>query len=161
VAQPKVFISYRRSDSLAQTGRLYDRLNRAFPGMFFLDVSQMGIGVDFVAHVERTVGASSALIAVIGPTWATAADERGLRLDDPDDVVRLEIRTALAGRIRVIPVLVSDADMIDDQQLPDDLKALTRWNAIRLGPNRRVPLHQHNQPVSEPGRRGHSRVVRG
>ena len=72
VSQPKVFISYRRSDSQAQTGRLYDRLNRAFPGMFFRDVSEIGVGVDFVAHVERAVGASVALIAVIGPGWVTS-----------------------------------------------------------------------------------------
>src|SRR5688572_31878781 len=61
--------------------------------MFFRDVSEIGIGVDFVAHVERAVGASVALIAVIGPTWATASDERGRRLDIADDFVRVEIRT--------------------------------------------------------------------
>jgi tetratricopeptide (TPR) repeat protein len=132
VAEPKVFISYRRSDSQAQTGRLYDRLNRAYPGMFFRDVSEIGVGVDFVAHVERAVGASVALIAVIGPTWATAADERGRRLDIPEDFVRVEIRTALARKIRIIPVLVGNAEMVDDDQLPDDLKPLTRWNAIKI-----------------------------
>jgi tetratricopeptide (TPR) repeat protein len=132
VGQPKVFISYRRSDSLAQTGRLYDRLNRAYPGMFFRDVSEIGVGVDFVAHVERAVGASVALIAVIGPTWVSASDERGRRLDLPDDFVRVEIRTALARKIRVIPVLVGNAEMVDEAQLPDDLKPLARWNAIKI-----------------------------
>lgn len=132
MAQPKVFISYRRSDSQAQTGRLYDRLNRAFPGMFFRDVSEIGVGVDFVAHVERAVGASVALIAVIGPTWTTASDEHGRRLDAADDFVRVEIRTALARKIRVIPVLVGNAEMVEDEHLPDDLKPLTRWNAVRI-----------------------------
>jgi hypothetical protein len=132
VAQPKVFISYRRSDSQAQTGRLYDRLNLAFPGMFFRDVSEIGVGVDFVSQVERAIDGSVALLAVIGPTWATAADERGRRLDDPDDFVRVEIRTALARKIRIIPVLVGHTEMVDDEQLPDDLKPLTRWNAIRI-----------------------------
>ena len=132
MAQPKVFISYRRSDSQAQTGRLYDRLNRAFPGMFFRDVSEIGVGVDFVAHVERAVGASVALIAVIGPTWASASDERGRRLDVADDFVRVEIRTALARKIRIIPVLVGNAEMVDDDHLPEDLKPLTRWNAVKI-----------------------------
>jgi hypothetical protein len=132
VSQPKVFISYRRSDSQAQTGRLYDRLNRAFPGMFFRDVSEIGVGVDFVAHVERAVGASVALIAVIGPGWVKASDERGRRLDDPNDFVRVEIRTALKRQIRIIPVLVGGAEMVTDDDLPDDLKPLTRWNAIRI-----------------------------
>jgi hypothetical protein len=132
VAQPKVFISYRRSDSLAQTGRLYDRLNRAFPGMFFRDVSEIGVGVDFVNQVERAVGASVALLAVIGPTWATATDERGRRLDDADDFVRVEVRTALTRKIRIIPVLVGNAEMVTEEQLPEDLKPLSRWNAIRI-----------------------------
>ncbi|HEV8393031.1 MAG TPA: toll/interleukin-1 receptor domain-containing protein [Vicinamibacterales bacterium] len=133
MAQPKVFISYRRSDSQAQTGRLYDRLNRAFPGMFFRDVSEIGVGVDFVAHVERAVGASVALIAVIGPTWVSAADEKGARrLDSPDDFVRVEVRSALARKIRIIPVLVGNTEMVEDEHLPDDLKPLTRWNAIRI-----------------------------
>ena len=132
MAQPKVFISYRRSDSQAQTGRLYDRLNRAYPGMFFRDVSEIGVGVDFVSHVERAVGASVALIAVIGPTWATVSDERGRRLDLDDDFVRIEVRTALARKIRIIPVLVGNADMVDEAQLPDDLKPLARWNAIKI-----------------------------
>ena len=43
-ALPKAFISYRRSDSLSATGRLYDRLNVAYPGMFFRDVSGIGVG---------------------------------------------------------------------------------------------------------------------
>ena len=132
MAQPKVFISYRRSDSQAQTGRLYDRLNRAYPGLFFRDVSEIGVGVDFVAHVERAVGASVALIAVMGPTWISASDERGRRLDIPDDFVRVEIRTALSRGIRIIPVLVGNAEMVADDQLPDDLKPLTRWNAIKI-----------------------------
>ena len=132
MSQPKVFISYRRSDSQAQTGRLYDRLNRAFPGMFFRDVSEIGVGVDFVAHVERAVGASVALIAVIGPDWTKAADERGRRLDDTNDFVRVEIRTALARKIRIIPVLVGDAEMVSEDELPEDLRPFSRWNAIRI-----------------------------
>lgn len=132
VSQPKVFISYRRSDSQDQTGRLYDRLNRAFPGMFFRDVSEIGVGVDFVNQVERAVGASVALIAVIGPNWAAPAGDRGRRLDDENDFVRVEVRTALKRQIRIIPVLVGGAAMVTDDQLPDDLKTLTRWNAIRI-----------------------------
>ena len=100
--------------------------------MFFRDVSEIGVGVDFVAHVERAVGASVALIAVIGPTWATASDERGRRLDVADDFVRVEIRTALSRKIRIIPVLVGGAEMVEDEQLPDDLKPLSRWNAIKI-----------------------------
>ena len=129
---PKVFISYRRSDSLAATGRLYDRLNTAYPGMFFRDVSGIGVGVDFTKEIERAVSSSVALIAVIGPTWATESVDGKRRLDDPDDFVRLEVLNALKRGIRIIPVLVGNASMPEEEQLPPELHPLRKWNAIRL-----------------------------
>ena len=131
-ALPKVFISYRRSDSLGATGRLYDRLNAAYPGMFFRDVSAIGVGVDFTQEIERAVASSVALIAVIGPTWATETVDGKRRLDDPEDFVRLEISSALKRNIRIIPVLVGGAAMPAEEQLPPDLDPLRRWNAIQL-----------------------------
>ena len=129
---PRVFISYRRNDSLAATGRLYDRLNTAYPGMFFRDVSGIGVGVDFTKEIERAVSSSVALIAVIGPTWATESVDGKRRLDDPDDFVRLEVLNALKRGIRIIPVLVGNASMPEEEQLPPELHPLRKWNAIRL-----------------------------
>ena len=129
---PKVFISYRRSDSLAATGRLYDRLNTAYPGMFFRDVSGIGVGVDFAKEIERAIASSVALIAVIGPTWATESVNGRRRLDDPDDFVRLEVLNALKRGIRIIPVLVGGASIPEEEQLPPELHPLRKWNAIRL-----------------------------
>jgi hypothetical protein len=89
MADVKAFISYRRSDSQAATGRLYDRLNAAYPGRFFRDVSGIGVGVDFLKEIERAVGSSVALLAVIGPTWASAEEAGQKRLADPEDFVRI------------------------------------------------------------------------
>jgi hypothetical protein len=132
MADVKAFISYRRSDSQAATGRLYDRLNAAYPGRFFRDVSGIGVGVDFVKEIERAVGSSVALIAVIGPTWATAEEAGRKRLDDPEDFVRIEVSTAIQRGIRIVPVLVSGAAMPREDQLPDVLRGLRRWNAVQL-----------------------------
>jgi hypothetical protein len=44
----------------------------------------------------------------------------------------LEIATALKRNIRVIPVLVDDASMPRPSDLPDDLKALVRRNAVEV-----------------------------
>jgi hypothetical protein len=71
------------------------------------------------------------LLAIIGPTWLTAADERGgRRLDDPDDIVRLEIEAALTRGVRVIPILVEGAIMPGRQDLPESLADLARRNAL-------------------------------
>jgi len=132
VPLPKAFISYRRSDSQAATGRLYDRLNAAYPGMFFRDVSGIGVGVDFTREIERAVSSSLVLIAVIGPEWATASADGKRRLDEADDFVRLEIASALKRNIRIIPVLVGGASMPDEEQMPAALHPLRKWNAIQL-----------------------------
>jgi tetratricopeptide (TPR) repeat protein len=63
----------------------------------------------------------------------TSKDERGSRrLDNSEDFVRMEIRTALERRIRVIPVLVDGALMPRADDLPEDLKPLVRRNALAV-----------------------------
>src|SRR5215469_14357730 len=108
-----VFISYRREESSYAAGRLADRLTGRFGAeQVFIDVETIEPGVDFAEAISRAVGACVVLVAVIGPGWLAAADKRGgRRLDDPDDLVRLEIGTALVRGVRVIPVLVEGAVM--------------------------------------------------
>ena len=54
------------------------------------------------------------------------------RIDNPEDFVRMEIATALKRDIRVIPVLVDGASMPRSVELPDDVKALARRNALEV-----------------------------
>ena len=99
----------------------------------FIDVDDIDYGADFVEKIEQTVGRCDAVVAVIGPNWLSAKDEHGgSRLEQPNDYVRLEIAMGLKRRIAVIPVLVDGAQMPRESELPDDLKALSRRNAIEL-----------------------------
>jgi hypothetical protein len=93
----------------------------------FMDVDNLDPGVDFFEAIEASVGSCDVLIAVIGKRWLISSDEEGRRrLDNPDDLVRLEIAAALKRNIRVIPVLVDGALMPRSSDLPDDLKLLVR-----------------------------------
>jgi formylglycine-generating enzyme required for sulfatase activity len=101
---------------------------------FVMDVDTLDPVVDYVEAVEEVVGACDVLIAVIGNRWLTSSDRRGKRrLNTPEDLVRLEIATALKRGIRVVPVLVEGATMPEAGELPDDLKALVRRNALEIG----------------------------
>src|SRR3954454_18329783 len=106
-----IFISYRREDSIAYAGRLYDRLQAHFGDeQVFMDIDTLRPGEDFVEAIQRTVASCDALVAVIGRSWLMAQDQKGQRrLDDPEDFVRLEIAAALERGIRVIPALVGNA----------------------------------------------------
>jgi hypothetical protein len=134
----QIFISYRREDSAASAGRLYDRLSGRFPSnRIFIDVDNIAPGVDFVKAIEKSVGSCDVLISVVGERWLTATDEDGKRrLDCPDDFVRLEIATALRRDIRVIPVLVDGASMPRSGELPDELKSLVRLQALKVSQDR-------------------------
>jgi hypothetical protein len=130
----KIFISYRRTDSEGEAGRLFDDLKSVFgDDHVFIDVEGIDPGKDFRKEIEVAVGACDVLIAVIGKKWLNAVDEAGkLRLDDPQDFVRLETAAALRRDITVIPVLVQRVEMPRSDQLPSELKALAWRNGFEL-----------------------------
>jgi hypothetical protein len=134
----QIFISYRREDSSAWAGRLSDRLSSHFPSnQIFMDVDTIEPGMDFVEAIEESVGSCDVLIAVIGTRWLNSSNPAGKRrLEIPEDSVRVEVSTALKRGIRVIPVLVEGATMPDAADLPDELKALARRNALKLSHDR-------------------------
>jgi CARDB/TIR domain len=136
---PSIFMSYRRrGEGAGYAHRLADRINEHFgEEQLFKDIEDIDAGIDFVEEIIRTVSSSQALIAVVGPTWLTATDAEGQRrLEDPKDFLRLEIRTAIKQGIRVIPVLVGGATMPSPEDLPVDLKELSRRNAVELSDTR-------------------------
>src|SRR6185437_7869695 len=128
-----VFVSYRREGGGDAAGRLADRLvDRLGEDRVFMDVDAIEPGADYVQEITRAVAACDVLVAVIGPGWVMAAGERGRRLDDPHDWVRVEVGTALSRGVRVIPVLVGGAVMPGRDELPEELAGLARRNALRV-----------------------------
>jgi hypothetical protein len=73
---------------------------------------------------------------LIGKRWHGERAGQPPRLDDADDPVRGEIAGALAGGMQVIPLLLDGASMPTAAQLPADLQALARRNALELGNTR-------------------------
>jgi TIR domain len=134
INQRGIFISYRREETASYAGRLYDRLTDRFgEGQIFMDVDSILPGVDFTQAIAQAVGSCRVLLAVIGRSWLTAADQKGRRrIDDPQDFVRLEIEAALDRNILVIPVLVDGAMMPTSGDLPDSIYKLSRRNALRI-----------------------------
>ena len=129
-----IFISYRRDDSEGEAGRLYDDLIRVFgPEAVFMDVSDIHPGKDFRQAIDDNVARCTVLLAVIGPRWATIQDASGARrIEQENDFVRLEIASALAKGIDVIPVLVHEARMPNPSELPESVRNLCYRNGVEL-----------------------------
>ena len=130
----KIFINYRRDDSIGMAGRLHDRLAQAFgPDNIFMDVDNIPVGEDFVDYLNSQVAACDVVLAVIGPTWLRAKDKRGQRrLHQSDDWVAIELAAAFTRNVRVIPILVEGTRMPSESELPDSLKPLARRQAAEV-----------------------------
>jgi len=134
-----VFISYRRDDSAGHAGRLFDRLKQHLDDdSVVMDIEAIKPGQDFVDAVSETARSSDVVIVLIGRRWLTITDAAGRRrLDNPGDIVRLEIRTALERQdVHLIPVLVGGATMPDREELPGELETLARLNAVEISDSR-------------------------
>jgi WD40 repeat protein len=134
----RVFISYRREDTAYPAGWLFDRLASQFGRrQVFKDVESVELGDDFVDVITTAVSSCDVLLALIGERWVGITDDQGRRrLDDPDDFVRLEIETALAHEVRVIPILVGGARMPRLDEVPPSLAKLVYLQALEVSPSR-------------------------
>ncbi len=134
MASPSIFISYRREDTSGHAGRLYDRLSAQFGEKnVVLDVGTIAAGEDFAAVIRGRIEAADVLLALIGPRWLTATDAEGRwRLADENDLVRMEIATALRRKLRVVPTLLGNATMPRAKDLPRELSGLAALNAVEI-----------------------------
>jgi WD40 repeat protein len=129
-----IFVSYRRQDTRHVAGRLFDRLAERFgKAHAFMDVVSIEPGLDFTEAIDEAISRCDVLLALIGQSWLGAVDEDGRRrLDNPDDLVLLEVKGALDQGVRVIPVLVDGASAPRRDELPEVIAGLIRRNWMRL-----------------------------
>jgi hypothetical protein len=130
----KAFISYRRQETEGQAQSLCLRLKIRFSNeQIFMDVDDIKPTEDFVEVLKNNLKSCAVLIVLIGRNWTKLTDSSGnRRLDNPEDFVRIEVATALERGIPVLPVLVGGAVMPLSTELPDDLKALARRQAVAM-----------------------------
>jgi TIR domain len=131
---PRVFVSYRRSDADTDAGRIADRLVDAFGrGNVFHDHETLKAGIRWEQQIEEALSRTDVVIVVIGPAWLTEVRPDGRRrLDDPDDMVAYEIARSIDRGIRIVPVLVKDATLPTEVELPERLKALPKYQARKV-----------------------------
>jgi formylglycine-generating enzyme required for sulfatase activity len=130
----KIFINYRRVESLNQAQHLKTLFDKAFDEKrVFLDVRGIDGGENWLQTLERQVAACDAMVVLIGKEWTNLKDEHGnRRLDDPHDKVRFEISQALLRNLPIVPVSIDGAAIPKAAQLPDNLMQLALIQAMPL-----------------------------
>jgi len=129
-----IFINYRAMDSFYAADLLFVGLT-AVTGIdrVFLDSESIGPGADFVDTLTQRVRSADVVLAVIGPSWLSAAGHDGRRLiDDPTDWIRRELVEAFDAGVSVVPILTDHASMPTEADLPSDIGMLGRAQYLQL-----------------------------
>lgn len=129
----KIFISYRRNDTDMAAGRLAADLRNHFgEAAVFRDKESIAVGADWEEEIRSAIGADGVVLVLIGNKWLEADAQGQRRIDDPEDTHRGEVAAALKLGCLVIPILVSQAQMPRKENLPEEIRSLTRFNALKL-----------------------------
>ena len=140
---PKIAISYRRADSEAMTGRIFDRLIAHYgKEAIFRDIDDIPPGIDFRVHINQTLLKTHILLAIVGPQWVgMSSDGSADRIQEETDPVRVEVETALRRRVPLIPVLIGSTKMPGSDQLPPGLKDFAFRNAVKVDTGQDFDYH--------------------
>ena len=132
--ETKIFISYRRQDTDASAGRLYDTMSQNYnPESLFKDIDSIPLGADFKEIIESKIRECNIVLAIIGKNFIKIKDNDGIiRIFNPEDFVNMELSTAIKEKKIVIPVLVDDAVIPKVSELPENLNKLPYLNGIKL-----------------------------
>jgi hypothetical protein len=130
----QIFICYRWADTAGVAGRLYDVLEKEYgEGNVFFDVERDGGAERLDDLVVKAVRNSAVVLVLIGQRWFVALDQSDQpRLLLENDVVRIEIETALANAVPVIPILVEGGKIPQPNELPPKVRPLTGITGFEL-----------------------------
>ena len=128
----KIFISYRRGDTRDVAQRIFERISKQFGTSVFCDVDGIKLGDNFREALQRAVAECDVMVVVIGLHWFGTNADGTRRIDDPNDWVYREVKTALERNIAVIPVYIHPAQRPGETELPLLLKDLASRESITV-----------------------------
>lgn len=131
---PKIFISYRRRDTIDKARNLYRDLKAHFgDSASFFDLEELSLGIEWPAALENAVKeATVTLVLYGGEEWFGKEKFGTRRIDDRTDWVRKEVETALKVARCVIPVVFNGAEIPPDEALPKGLRSLFKRQLCEL-----------------------------
>lgn len=131
----RIFICYRRDPDRAEAEFLYDALCKVYcKRHVFLDAESIPVGVPYRVFIKDRIRASNVFLPVIGKNWADLTDKNGQkRLDDPEDLLRQEVETALnTPGMKIVPIVIDPAESLQANGLPIELQPLAEAQDHRI-----------------------------
>jgi hypothetical protein len=125
----KVLLCYRAGDALGWPQVLTSELGKRLGQRNIVDGAALDPATAREQIVEQASGCA-ALLAIIGPAWLadSAAPDGPANVDR----IRLQLATAFQHGVRVLAVRVGGAEMPEDQDLPEDIRRLSKLQTPEL-----------------------------
>ena len=124
----RIFINYRMGDTADHAHRLYDSLRKRYGDVVFIGKREIPPGLIWGEEVWQSLRSSWVVLVPIGPQWLKSP----VHLCNSDDWVRQEIETALARNQTIIPIYVDSAPLLNPDRLPESLRSIANYQALRL-----------------------------
>lgn len=126
-SKDRIFISYRRHDASYLAGRLNESLSKEFGSeQVFTDIKDFPPSAHFADTIEQAILHCTVQIVIISNGWLEPIQS------GRHDFVRSQVEIALSHGIRILPVLVDNASMPREEDLPTSLRPLAKLDPVVL-----------------------------
>ncbi len=130
----RLFISYRRVDAEHAAQRVRAVMRARFgDDAVFID-RDIPAGTDWAQYLNERLESATDVIVLVGDVFINELRARGSgapgQAGDSTDWLKTEIRTALDMKKNIYPVVIGRQDMPDSGQLPSDIGAFARAQAV-------------------------------
>ena len=138
LTKSSILLAYRKtddSDTVHMVERLSDQLSKRFGAGAIVDGASVAQpGIDTARTIETVIPQQAAVVVPIGPRWLEGAGDIGGQrpLDQPYDLVRLEIEAALRHQIPIIPLLVGNKTTLPTGALPPSIAPCLSYPTMPL-----------------------------
>jgi hypothetical protein len=129
-----VFVSYRRDDVGPLAAVLQPRFEDELDAPVFFDLQSIPPGEDWEAAINAALQRCSVFVLLLGRDWVGKLPGGKRRIDEDDDVFRLEIERALDSTAIIIPVLVGGVAVPEAPELPEGLRRITNLQTVKINP---------------------------
>jgi TIR domain-containing protein len=131
-----VFISYRRDDSAYIADRVDQHLrSRLGTEAIFRDTQSIDYGDQVTQKINGVLARTRVCLVIIGRRWRGQLPDGRSRIDQLDDWVHREVRSALDRRITVVPVLTEGVRSEELHDLPEAIAGIRARQAFTLRPD--------------------------
>lgn len=126
----KIYISYRPGMDTDAAYGVYRELSNYFreDAIIIDSIDDDIIGLDISEYISSQISSCAILLSVVGPGWVENMES----LNDPNDIVTVELRSALEKNTPILPIHLEETFPLHMEGLSEDFQKFMRIRPITI-----------------------------